>query len=209
MHPSDCPDWEYKDHPDSHRLLPALCDDLLKYLQASHLMTMAVACDTRPAHRTMFVRLTPVGHDYYAGNYRGSEFRCLRCYQVGVRVDPRVGLAPGKVRKAMEDLASETRKDLRLLDAVNDLPASHCKPNEKLASIVVIACRVLERFLTIHPYANGNGHMGRLMVWAVLWRYDYWFRRWPLNDRPAYSDLLSLYRDGQPAPLEQFVLSCL
>lgn len=209
MHPSDCPDWEYKDRPHSQRLLPALCVDLLNYLQASRLMTMAVACDTRPAHRTMFVRLTPVGHDYYAGNYRGSDYRCLKYYEVGVGGDPRVGLAPSRVQQAMDMLGSDIRRDLGLLDAVNDLPESHCKPNEKLTSIVVIACRILERLLTIHPYANGNGHMGRLVVWAVLWRYNYWPRKWPLNEQPPYAQLLSLYRDGQPAPLEQFVLSCL
>lgn len=209
MHPSDCPEWEYKDHPDSTRLLPGLCTSLLSYLHVNYLMTMAVACETRPAHRAMFVKLTPPDCHYYAGNYRGSEYRCLRYYEVGVGGDPRVGLEARRVRQAMDTLGSDIRKDLGLLDAVNDLPESHFGPNEKLTGIVAIACRILVRFLTIHPYANGNGHMGRLIVWAVLWRYNYWPEKWPLNEQPPYAQLLSLYRDGQPAPLEEFILSCL
>lgn len=208
-HPRDCPEWEYKDHPDCRNLLPSLCEDMLNYLRNNRLLTMSLACETRPSHRAMFEKLTPPGYKYFAGNYRGSTYRCLKCYAVGVGADPRVGHPPDGVHTAMKLLAKEIGTELQVLDIVHDLPASHFDPDSRLLSVVLIACRILERFLTIHPYANGNGHMGRLVVWAIFWRYNYWPRGWPLNRSPKYSALLSQYRDGMREPLEQFVLSCL
>lgn len=208
-HPRDCPGWEYTDHPDYKKLIPSLCDDVLRHLRNNRMLTMSLACETRPSHHAMFERLTPPGYEYFAGNYRGSAYRCLKYYAVGVGADLRVGYPPDGVHAAMGILCDEIRKEMRLLDIVHDLPDAQFDRKSRLLSVVLIACKILEKFLTIHPYANGNGHMGRLVVWTIFWRYNYWPRGWPLDRSPKYSALLSQYRDGMREPLEHFVLSCL
>jgi Fic family protein len=73
---------------------------------------------------------------------------------------------------------------------------------------VKVACRFLVLFLTMHPYVNGNGHIGRFIVWAILSKYGYSPTHWPLDCSPPYHRLLSLYRNGNRKPLEDYVYSC-
>lgn len=209
MHPRDCPEFEYDNHPQRTTVLPSRCEELLRQLYAKTIPADEMACDTRPSHRHLFEKLTPPRHSYYAGNYRGAAYRCLREYEVGVLQDPRVGIPPGRVSGEMTKLASEIRLDLGVLSQVHNLPNSQCSGAMKVMSTIVVACRVLEQFLRVHPYANGNGHAGRFVVWAILWRCGYWPQKWPLDASPPYHVLLSRYRDGDVLPLEQFVLSCL
>jgi len=73
---------------------------------------------------------------------------------------------------------------------------------------VTFACRVLVEFLRVHPYANGNGHMGRWIVWLILAKFGYWPKKWPLDTSPPYGRLIELHRDGDTLQLETFVLDC-
>jgi len=108
----------------------------------------------------------------------------------------------------MNALARHIETELGMLDAAHELPDGLCDPPGKLLCTVTVCCRALEHFLRIHPYANGNGHAARFLVWAILWRYGYWTRRWPLDGSPPYHALLSRYRDGDVEPLEKFLLAC-
>ena len=92
------------------------------------------------------------------------------------------------------------------------LPDAQLPPNEKVYYLVTFACRILVEFMRVHPYANGNGHMGRLVVSSILGVFGIWPKKWPLNDRPPdppYSALLSAHRDGHKEHLEKFVLQCI
>lgn len=209
MPDAQCPPWEYRDHPDCERRLPDRCRSLLVWLFKNQGLTLQCACDSRPYHRRLFAGLTPKGFDYYAGNYRGSQWPCLRFAEVGVGADPRVGLLADRVHEAMVGLTSRVTSELSVLDVAHQLPNSQCDPGLKLLGTVVVACGILEEFLRVHPYLNGNGHAGRFIVWAILWRYSYWPRRWPLDQSPPYGQLLSEYRNGNPRPLEQFLQNCL
>jgi hypothetical protein len=157
----------------------------------------------------MFAGLTPAGFSHYAGHYRGEKLACLEGYTVGVQGDSRVGSPPARVKTDMTAFERDVIAAVRALDAARDsrLPAT-----QKLNCAVVVACRLLERFLAVHPYANGNGHMGRWLVWLVLGRYEYWPDDWPVEPRPPdppYTQLLVLARNGDREPLERFVLSCI
>jgi hypothetical protein len=120
-----------------------------------------------------------------------------------------VGYPAGQVELATIHLSSEIAQGISTLDQIHRSPNAHIAPEQKLYMTVVVAAKTLEYFLRIHPYLNGNGHAGRFVVWSLLWHYDYWPTQWPLDESPPYHTLLSTYRDGDPVPLEEFILGCL
>jgi len=206
MHPPDCPAWEYENHPKRQVVVSRYVAQILLDISTSKTGTLAVATDTRGSHRLVFEELTPTGYEYYAGHYRGESFRCLQFCVVRIQNDPRVGAAPESVAYRIGELNMAIRAGLMALDESILLPAK-----QRLHYIVALACHVFVEFLTIHPYANGNGHAGRLIVWSILARYGYWPRRWPVDPRPAppYADLIMRSRSGDREPLEQYVLQTL
>ena len=209
-HPTDCPGWQYSDHPSRAALLPTRVAALLAELRRGILDTLRVSCDTRPVHSRLFEGLTPDRCDYYAGHYRGESFRCLRDYGVGIPSDPRVGYPPAEVNLAMARLAALLHDGLAVLDQATT--AVNVAPGDKALFVVILACRFFDLFLRIHPYADGNGHTSRFLIWAILGRYGYWPFRWTIEPRPSdppYTDIIVAYRGGFPSLLENYVLSCL
>lgn len=207
MHPPDCPFFEYKQIPHHSQTLADRTIGIVAALRRGSLDGVQLARDSRPVHDRLFAGLTPLNCHYYAGHYRGETFRCLQHYVVGVPNDPRVGLPAEKVLHAMAAIARDIGSALEALDAHHlDQRLPH---GERLYAAVKVACAILELILRVHPYANGNGHAARFIVWAVLGRYGYWPRDWPIEPRPPdppYTDLIVQYRNGNPAPLEEFML---
>jgi fido (protein-threonine AMPylation protein) len=209
MQPRDCPAWEYTVVPNASETIAKRCVKFLVSLRREELAHDALICNTRPIHSKMFEGTTPEDTPYYAGHYRGENFRCLEFYNVMVGGDPRVGVAHERVSSDMLNLADIIRAGLPAIAHGLALPSSQLPEEEKLFYVVVFACRVLVEFLQIHPYANGNGHMGRFIVWLILAKFGYWPKRWPLHQSPPYHHLLKIYRDGDPTQLENYVLQCL
>jgi hypothetical protein len=213
MHPRDCPqNWEYETHPDKDALLGPRSLEVVKNLRTGQLPGLPLAEDSRPLHARLFAGLTPPGCDYFAGNYRGSSHRCLEYYQVGIQSDPRVGAPFNMVAGLMDELRSEIRTSLIALDAAHQLPNSQVPREVKLLTTAVVACRVLELFLRIHPYANGNGHTARIIVLAILGRYGYWPAKWTIEPRPEtlpYYKMITEERDGNPEFCEQQMVQCM
>ncbi len=209
MHPLDCPEWDYEKHPDQH-LVPSRCKSLLIALRSNGIDIKKSAYDTTAHHKLMFDGLTPQGCLYFAGHYRGEKFRCLEHYTVGVLADPRVGYDPPIVSIAMADLKTVVlQAGFGALKISYEIPNTILSEEDKLYYLVIFACKVLELFLRIHPYANGNGHMGRWLVWLILAQFGYWPKKWPLDNSPPYGALISKYRDGDHEPLERFVLQAI
>jgi len=206
MQPQDCPGWIYETHPE-RTVIRRRVSDILARLAAGNLNTLATAIDTRGVHGEVFSGLTPPGCDYYAGHYRGERFRCLRSYMVRVEGDPRVGKPPASVAFLMDEMNSQIHAGLLALDANVAMAIK-----DKLRYIVALACRVFVYFLEIHPYANGNGHAARMIVWSILLRYGHFPRNWPVEPRPPnppYLELISRHRNGDVEPLEMHILQCL
>lgn len=209
----DCPgEWEYKDHPDYNKALPVRTRQLLIAFRAGEIDGNEHLLDSRPSHYSLFQDVTPIGFDYFAGHYRGEDYPCLLEYEVGIASDPTVGEEPSKVSVEMDNFKRVIRDGVNALDSGTVVPNSVVSKEQKIVYIVAIACRVFVEFLRIHPYANGNGHIGRFLIFTILGRYGYWPKRWPLNDRPPdppYSRLIAEYRRGKKTAFENFVLKCI
>lgn len=206
MLPDDCPAWEYEDHPDHVAILAGEIQGLLIDICRDRLEPISASRDTKPVHRRLFIHLTPEAFPYYAGNYRGSDYRCLVDYEVMIG---RMSGAPARqVSSFMRGLGEFIERSILQLDDVFSLPEARYPEAEKLKVTVATLAEILADFLIIHPYANGNGHIGRFIVWLILGRYGYWIQDWPIDPRPAdppYTELVRLCISGFPEPLETHI----
>jgi hypothetical protein len=210
MHPRDCPEFEYSGHPDKDRVLLRAVAQAVRVLR--NLPPVDLITNTRSVHRTLFEDLCPPGYEYYAGHYRGERYRCLEFYPVGIigiYSDPRVGSPPERVSGEMATLAASISANLAGIDSAHGKPEAILSAAEKLLFSVAYACRLFVEFLTIHPYANGNGHIARWMLAAVLRRNGYRLNGFPIEPRPpdpSYTDMIFRYRNGEIELLEEYVL---
>jgi fido (protein-threonine AMPylation protein) len=200
-------DWDYERFPNYREILGARVAELVRELFRPNFPTADRTSKTRSTHKRLFSGLTPPLYPGFAGNYRGCDLPELNDYKVGVPSDPRVGIPPMQVLSAMNTLAAEISRGIVALD-------DHQKQKgraELLTYAIQFACAVFEVFLRIHPYANGNGHVARWIMWALLGRYQFRFRGFPIEPKPGppYSDLIKAHRSGDRAGLEAFVLSAI
>jgi fido (protein-threonine AMPylation protein) len=210
MHPADCPTFDYSAHPERARVLASAACSILGGLARGANSAHSIA-ETRPVHHLLFAKLCPASYEYFAGHYRGENFRCLKHLQVGVGGDNRVGASPSLVGGLMAELARGIRAGLAALNAANELPISRqFSDADKVVFIAALACRIFVQFLTIHPYADGNGHVARFCVIAIFAHFGFLIQGWQMEPRPtnpSYASLISTYRDGSPEPLERYILS--
>jgi hypothetical protein len=207
----DCKNWDYEKHPDQACVADRCGQLLIGLRRGENVDHVARLCDSRPQHEHLFTGLTPNECTYPAGHYRGEAFPCLREYNVGVGSDNRVGTAAVHVAADLGLLSEQIRGVLASLDAAHKIPNAVISQEDKLLYVTEFAALVLVEFLRIHPYANGNGHIGRLLVWTVLGRYGFWPKQWPLDDRPPppYIECIIAYRNGNKEPLVQFMLKAI
>ena len=211
-HPVDCPEWDYERFSNSEHIVGEQCARVLVKLRRGQIDTSDVATDTRSVHKQVFSSLTTSEHSYFAGHYRGESFRCLQHYEVGIPSDSSVGFDARTVLGFMGETATLVAGTLASLDGGHEVPDAHLSQADKVLYTVAAACRIFELVLHIHPYANGNGHAARFLIWAILGRYGYWPNKWSLDHRPPdppYTELIVRYRKGDKQPLERFVLHCI
>lgn len=209
MHPVDCPEWEYDVHPNRALILQKEIKSILIELRNGDLDSLTSASDTRLVHFRLFCQLAPDECPYYAGNYRGQSYRCLKYSQVCIPSDPRVGFPPHQVEGYINELANIIKESVAALDEGMKLPNAQIPLRDKILYVVAAACKIFEWLLRIHPYVNGNGHTARFCMWALLGRYGLWPVRWPIDPRPVdppYTNLIVDYRNGNPVPLETFII---
>jgi Fic family protein len=165
--------------------------------------------DTRRLHGAYFRGLAPRRHAYFVGHYRGEAYLCLRYYEV--EVGGHRGHPAGFVEKEMEAFAWEIRSTIRDLDFLQTVRDVHFSKRDKLFRTVQIAAALFYKFLYIHPYADGNGHVARLFLVAVLARYGIQLSRFPVHPRPdkGYDEFVRQYALGNRAPLENYIIDCI
>ena len=182
MLPAGCQEFEYDALTGARSVLQGRLKHVLCFLQADPELCKLAACQTRPAHALLYYGLTPLGHDYYAGHFRGEPYRCLKNYEVAIRDDPAVGFPAAEVLDEMSRFERSVAAAIAALDAYAVSGRSRAS---LLIRIAQAAAVLFELFLRIHPYANGNGHIARLIVCAVMGRYRLWPRQWSVEPRPV------------------------
>ncbi|MER9702184.1 Fic family protein [Mesorhizobium sp. M0146] len=211
----DCPkNWEYKDVPSSDGLLARRSVSFLTTVRGLNPSQKAsLSKDLRPLHGALFRTLTPPHFLYFAGHYRGEAYRCLLMYTVGISGDKRVGHPPGTVPMEMEKFALDIARIISDMDLTFQAPSAWFSPEEKLLRAIQLVAALFVYFLEIHPFANGNGHMARMLIICLLGRHDLYLKKdWPLHPRPsepAYSRAIMDYRNGNRSSLHVLLLQCL
>jgi fido (protein-threonine AMPylation protein) len=210
MQKQRCPEWEYAEHPNV-AILHQIQVNTLSELIKGKINTLEVAKDTRPQHHVFFRKLTPPQNHCYAGNYRGSD-RCWCLKDYNVMVGTMYGTLADEVAKAMRNFEETVQSIAHALDKAHKQDSQLSK-EDKIKITVRFACELFIMLGKIHPYANGNGHMQRLLIWAFLGRYGYWPERWSVHPRPItqpeYHILIQEYVSGNTTPLIDFILSCI
>ena len=213
MHPVDCGEWEYTTHP-LYSGLDWRCSASLNSLFAPNNVSISsLMGDTRPVHANWFEQLTPSGQGYLAGNYRGSSHHCLEFRPVFIAKNS--GTKPDLVATEMANFHAELARVMATLDLkLTALQSASGKKKpairaEFIVQLGEIAAAFYILFLVIHPYANGNGHISRWIVWLILIRAKHHPKTWPLNARPPTNQLIQQYRDGETEPLVRFIIKAI
>jgi hypothetical protein len=203
----ECENWDYEKHPNSQSVTE-YCKQFLRDLVADPSIKIHLFGDTRPAHREMFGKAVPDECTHLAGNYRGADFEFLR--NARVYFGPHEGTIPSAVAVQMDFFHEDLLLGLAEIDAATQDPNGPLKGSRLLVRIVQLMAATLTRFLTIHPYKNGNGHMSRMLVWIGLGKYKHLPVKWWLDESPpGYAPLLTAHRQGDPKPLERYLLKCI
>jgi hypothetical protein len=204
-----CPEWQYTHYPDYDVLLKARAADVSVRLRGATPATNEVWCaDTRIVHGPYFRDLTPPDFGHYAGHYRGESLDCLDQYEVGIKGDPVVGYPSATIPTKMNEFAVELKRAFSDLDRLWKVNSMVIGRDHQLQRTVEVAAALLVYFMEIHPYADGNGHMGRFLLLGIFARYSLYPAKFPLHPRPAlpYVHLIPVYRKGNKAPLLLYIL---
>lgn len=156
-------EWEYEYHPEAHSVSDA-CLIMLQNLQNNKLEMEDVMRETRPYHKVMFERVTPFGREYLAGNYRGASYPQLVDRPVYIYGFSCAHFS--QVEDSMRDFHQKLNADIQRISQY--LKQSKLDAAQKIVAFSQFVSHYFVRFLSIHPYANGNGHISRLLVWCIF-----------------------------------------
>ena len=164
--------------------------------------------DTRQDHAFMFGGMTPADCTCILGNYRGTR-SCPDLVDCRVQLldDPNVGLEAEFVHDAMVEF--EAQGD-RVMTAYLRWATGEGESEplvQKVKKFGVVAAYIFERFLTIHPYIDGNGHCARLLLCKLMAWAGFPTREWDIDQKFQIYQDIRLHRAGQRGQLMQKLTS--
>lgn len=159
-------EWEYANFSNAADV-ETYCENLLNFLSINSQEIFLILKDTRPTHKKMFEMVVPVGREYLAGNYRGANYPQLIDRPVYVQTvygyyDS--GAPCDKVHEFMDEFHVQIGQALNALKT----QSVNWNPTQKIIAYTKFVGSCFVNFLAIHPYANGNGHISRLLVWCLF-----------------------------------------
>lgn len=158
-------------------------------------------------HRQLLAGLSHVPHSCYPGGFRGSDHPWLRDYEVDIGAGLQ-GVPAREVAARLTRFFAEMER--RIQELAGRIPPGRDKLRDEVVEIVRLAASCHGEWLQIHPFANGNGRVARLLANYVLAR----FRLAPvirLRPRPAppYTDLATASIRGDLGPLVDWIMELL
>ena len=172
--PSWTPDdlhWDPEDHFEFAAKMPALAaQELARILAAPADEKRAFLLDPRCVHRKLHQAFVTAGQESLAGSYRGSDQDLLRAYEVAIdfRTADHRSLAV-RVAAANQVAQQVAAYQAEITKFLNNPPAI------RRNAIALCAAAAL-RFLQAHPFANGNGHVCRIILPTLAS-----FTSWPFH----------------------------
>lgn len=199
-----CDNWDYEDHENRH-LVTKACHDIQVRVSSNFSEIKEVMKLTRPYHHEIFKCVVPDDKEAYAGNYRGSDYPYLKYYNVCI--GSHIGEEAARVHQTMQSFHT------LLAAAISDFESKTTQFSQKKR--VVIYARLISHFvvtfLSIHPYANGNGHISRLIAWALFSYKGFNVINWDLDKRPdrPFDDFIAMYQQGRKEAMVIYFLTLL
>ena len=203
----NCGNWTYETHPKRPVDLASRCERVERAMQRRIASFASLKHDTRMVHKFLFRDMVPSACSCIAGTFRGdASCKDIENSSVYVDADTRVGAPPRAVAAQMLQFEQQCHS---LVQAHAKLLGKAPQPAVALAKFVHMAAIVLQRFLTIHPFKDGNGHTGRFLIYLMMTRAGYAPVNWSIDAKQPYSDALSRHRDGDKNALQQFLLQAI
>ncbi len=169
------PDWS-DDDPRASSRIAANCLTALRLAQSdAQLGQLPTSERLREWHRVLY-RGCAVPSPQYVGNYRGDVSQAdLIDYEVGLGVPmvgppDRVGVWSTDVAVAIDRFFRELTVALVALDALIPDPRAPLA-REQLRRVVTVCAVAHGEWVCIHPFANGNGRVARLLANAIAMHY--------------------------------------
>lgn len=198
--------WDYDLHPNKH-IVGEKCSALVSRLSDNKNDLDSTLDDTRSAHQYMFEGTTPDNCAYFAGNYRGAPYPYLATYQVEIAGYP--GCSYELVHKQMYSFSNDIRVTLQeFYKTMREWVGVPLSNVEKILRYTELISHFFVKLLEIHPYANGNGHIARLVVWILLKKEGLSLDFWSIDERPAppLDFCIGAYREGKMDYLIKYFL---
>lgn len=185
--------WRVDQLRDQHELAERLPAIWARIQSSSLSEKQQFLLDTRQIHRELFKKYTASKGFDFAGVYRGTLGSRVEYWHSFVRVPSSDGhtrkinkIAPKYVRGSMEKFNARLQGFLDKGIHRSNLP-----------EIVDL----FHHFLSIHPYADGNGRIARLLTACVANNAGFSVApSWVSNERPYDSDFADAYDNYRNAP---------
>ncbi|MBV7418435.1 Fic family protein [Comamonas sp. CMM03] len=197
-------EWEYDNHPNKD-IVSTRCQEIIKNLTGKIQEIFQVLQETRPSHKFMFENVVPTNKIYLAGNYRGAKYPQLCDRPVYIAGFP--GGHFSQVENLMKNFHHTLSQNIaKLSDYFKKNPLT---AQQKIFALSKFVSIYFVQFLAIHPYANGNGHISRLLVWCIfnfkLVKCSFWSV--PNRNINPPDQYIAAYRLGNQVPLVKAFIS--
>lgn len=190
---------EYTHIPNHDEILLACEREILARLATQTSIDCPSICDTRSIHYEMFNQLIP----HFAGKYRGEP---------GVEYGVTFGNMSGAHFSLVQDYMDTLASMIRTLIADFEKNASGYDEISKFYNISVLASWIVENFIRIHPYGNGNGHISRYIIAALFIPNQFCSKKWSIHHHPIsdreYLDSMRAALNGDNSMLIHLLRRC-
>ena len=158
--------WNYDEPIDKHRI-SANVETLLEVLYLESSDRSFLSESVLKAWHVKVYSGCSVPDQSYVGRFRG-DVESINLQRYRVLVGPKEGVWPSQVAEAMSGFIHSANSALKYLD---NLIVGEVKRSDDVAEVVRLAALAHGEFVRIHPFANGNGRIARLLTNFVALRY--------------------------------------